>query len=66
MPSYSLDIEIPGEDNRYVPSHEFPNEMSAGDQFEYDGYTLQVIAVATKQFPPDPGEADETIRAVPV
>jgi hypothetical protein len=27
IPSYSLDIEIPGEDNRYVPLHDFPNEL---------------------------------------
>ena len=64
MPSYSLDIEIPGEEARYVPSHDFPNEMRAGDQFEYDGYTLQVVEVATKQLDA-PGEPDETIRAVP-
>jgi hypothetical protein len=65
MASYSLDIDIPGEPRRYVRSHDFPNEMRAGDQFEFDGYTLQVIAVATKQFPREPGEAEETIRAAP-
>lgn len=65
MPSYSLDVEIPGEDARYVASHDFPNEMRVGDQFQYDGYTLQVIAVATKQFDAL-GEPDQTIRAVPV
>jgi hypothetical protein len=65
MPSYSLDIEIPGEDNRYIPSHDFPSEMRAGSQFQYDGYTLQVTAVATKQFPADPGEADKTLRCIP-
>jgi hypothetical protein len=65
MPSYSLDIEIPGEGNRYVPSHDFPNEMRAGDKFTFDGYNLQVVAVATKQFPAEPGEAEKTIRAIP-
>jgi hypothetical protein len=64
MPSYSLDIEIPGEDNRYVPSHDFPNEMRAGDQFDYAGFRLQVTGVATKQFDA-PGEPDKTIRARP-
>lgn len=64
MPSYSLHIEIPGEEARYVASHDFPNEMHAGDQFEYDGYTLQVVEVATKQFDA-PGEPPETIRAIP-
>jgi hypothetical protein len=64
MPSYSLDIEIPGEGNRYVPSHDFPNEMRAGDQFQYDGYTLQVVEIATKQFDA-PGEPGHTIRVVP-
>jgi hypothetical protein len=64
MPSYSLDIEIPGEDNRYVPSHDFPNDMRAGDQFEYEGYKLQVVEVAAKQFDA-PGEPDQTIRAIP-
>lgn len=65
MPSYSLDIEIPGEDNRYVPSHEFPNEMRVGDRFTYDDRNLQVIAVATKQFPREPDEAEKTIHALP-
>jgi hypothetical protein len=65
MPTYSLDIEIPGEDPRYVPSHDFPNEMRAGDQFTFEGYTLQVAEVATKQFDA-PGEPDQTIRALPV
>lgn len=64
MPSYSLNVEIPGQDARYVPSHDFPNDMSVGDQFQYDGYTLQVVAVATKQFDA-PGEPDQTIRAIP-
>ena len=65
MPSYSLDIELPGEPRRYVPSHDFPNEMRPGNQFPFDGYTLQVVAVATKQFPREPGEAEKTIRAIP-
>lgn len=64
MPSYSLDIDIPGEASRYVESHDFPNEMRAGDQFQYDGYTLQVIEVATKQFDP-PGEPGTTLRCIP-
>jgi hypothetical protein len=64
MPSYSLEIEIPGEDPRYVPSHDFPKEMRAGDGFEYDGYRLQVVEVATKQFDA-PGEPERTIRAIP-
>jgi hypothetical protein len=64
MPSYSLDIEIPGEDNRYVPSHDLPTEMRAGHQFEYAGYKLQVAEVARKQFDA-PGEPDLTIRAIP-
>jgi hypothetical protein len=62
--SYSLDIEIPGEDTRYVPSYDFPNEMHAGDAFEYDGYKLRVVEVATKQFDA-PGEPNQTIRAIP-
>jgi len=65
MPSYSLDIEIPGEASRYVPSHDFPNDMSVGDQFTFNGYTLQVVEVATKQFPRERGEAEKTIRAIP-
>jgi hypothetical protein len=65
MPSYSLDIEIPGEDGCYVASHDFLDGMHVGDQFQYDGYTLQVIAVATKQFDAL-GEPDQTIRAVAV
>jgi hypothetical protein len=47
-----------------VPSHDFPSEMRAGDRFEYAGYKLQVVEVATKQFDA-PGEPDQTIRAIP-
>jgi hypothetical protein len=64
MPSYSLDIELPGEAPRYVPSHNFPNAMRAGDQFQYDGYTMRVTEVATKQFAA-PGEPEKTLRCVP-
>lgn len=64
MASYSLDIELPGEAPRYVPSREFPNDMRVGDQFEFDGYKLQVAQVATKQF--DAGsEPDMTLRCIP-
>lgn len=65
MPSYSLDIEIPGEVPRYVPSHDFAHEVNVGDEFTFDGYKLRAIGVAMKQFPREPGEAEETIRAVP-
>jgi len=64
MPSYSLDVELPGEAPRYVPSYHFPNEMRAGDEFQYDGYTLQVTQVATKQFDA-PGQPDKTLGCVP-
>jgi hypothetical protein len=64
VPSYSLDIEIPGDESRYMPSQDFPKEMSAGGQFMFEGYTLQVVEVATKQFDA-PGEPDQTIRAIP-
>lgn len=64
MPSYSLHIELPAEAPRYVPSHDFPNEMHAGDQFQFDGYTLQVLEVATKQFDA-PGEPEQTLRCIP-
>jgi hypothetical protein len=64
MPSYSLDLDLPGEESRYVPSHEFPNEMGRDDQFEYDGYTWHVIEVATKQFDA-PGEPEKTLRCIP-
>lgn len=64
MPAYSLDIDLPGEPLRYVKSHEFPNEMHPGDQFEYDGWALQVAEVATKQFDA-PDEPPQTLRCIP-
>jgi hypothetical protein len=65
MASYSLHLEGHGEDPMYVPSHDFPGELRAGDQFEYDGWTWRVTEVATKQFEA-PGEPDKTIRAIAV
>ena len=63
MPSYSLAIELPGERERYVSSHEFESEMRRGDQFEFDGYSLLVAEVATKQFDAE-GEPEKTLRCV--
>jgi hypothetical protein len=65
MASYSLHLGGHGEEPIYVPSHNFPGEMSPGDRFEYDVWTWQVTAVATKQFDA-PGEPGETIRAIAV
>jgi hypothetical protein len=39
MPAYSRDLEGP-DGNTYVPSHEFPSTMRAGDTFDHDGWTL--------------------------
>ena len=63
MATYSLDLDGP-DGVTYVPSHDFPNEMRAGDRFERDGVMWQVLEVATKQFdaPPEP---DKTLRCVP-
>jgi hypothetical protein len=63
MPAYSLDLDGP-EGNRYVPSHDFPNEMHSGDTFEYGDWKWQVTAVATKQFD-EPGEPPLTLRCLP-
>lgn len=65
MATYSLDLEVPGEEARYVKSHDFPNEVSTDDQIQYDGFTWQVFEVATKQFDA-PGEPDKTLRCVPI
>jgi hypothetical protein len=62
VPEYSLDLD--GPDGAYVPSHEFPSDMRAGDTFERDGSKWQVIEVATKQFD-QPGEPPKTLRCVP-
>jgi hypothetical protein len=64
MPSYSLHIEIPGEPERYVKSHDFPSEMRPGDEFTFDGYRLRVVGVATKQFDAE-GEPPTTLRCLP-
>jgi hypothetical protein len=63
MPSYSVNLDRPGEDNVYVPTHEFDNDMRAGDTFEYDGAMWQVLEVATKQFDAE-GEPEQTLRCV--
>lgn len=65
MPSYSLDLALPGQEPGYVPSHDFPGEMRNGDRFQYDGCTWQVIEVATKQFDSQ-GEPDKTLHCIPV
>jgi hypothetical protein len=64
MPAYSLDLDRPGEEPLYVPSHDFPNTMRSGDTFEYDGWTWQVMQVATKQFDRE-GEPEFTLRCIP-
>lgn len=61
MWKYSLDL-VDHEGNRYVPSHDFPGPIGIGDQFDYDGRSYEVVAVAIKQFKPDPGEATRTLR----
>lgn len=63
VPEYSLDLDGP-DGATYVPCHEFPDVMRAGDTFEHDGWTWQVLEVATKQFDA-PGEPSETLRCVP-
>ena len=65
MWSYSLDLDRPGEEPIYVPSHDFPDEVHAGDRFKYDGWTWQVTAIATKQFNAG-GQPGKTLRCVVV
>jgi hypothetical protein len=62
LTAYSLDLEHPDGD-RYIPSHDFPQAMQAGDTFKYDGWTWRVTEVATKQFDPQ-GEPKLTLRCV--
>lgn len=64
MPSYSLDLQRPGEDDIYVPSHDFEGPMRPDDTFEYERWTWRVIEVATKQFDAE-GEPEQTLRCVP-
>jgi len=63
MPAYSLDLEGP-EERTFVESHDFPNEMRPGATFTHDGWTWQVIEVATKQFDA-PGQPVLTLRCIP-
>jgi hypothetical protein len=63
MPAYRLDLDGP-DGPIYVPSHDFPSAMRAGDTFMYDGWTWQVTEVATKQFDKE-GEPELTLRCIP-
>jgi len=63
MPIYNLGLDGP-DGEQIIPAHEFPNEMRRDDTFEYDGYTWQVLQVATEQNAKQ-GEPVKILRCVP-
>jgi hypothetical protein len=61
---YSLRLQVPEGESRYVPSVEFHRMLSPGDTFEFAGEMWRVSEVAAKSFDV-PGEPPETLRCVP-
>jgi hypothetical protein len=63
VPSYGLDIDVPGEPYRSIASHEFAEELGTGDEFEFDGRTLRVTGVGTNVVNA-PGEPEFTLYCI--
>jgi hypothetical protein len=48
MPAYSLDLEGPNERD-WIENYEFSKPMQRGDRFRLNGWTWEVVEVATSQ-----------------